>query len=167
MKGDIVVHGDDGDYTLTRAKAGDRAKISELKAAAVRLRNFGAPVERIADVLRIDPDAAESLLTTALRELTAESAAEVRARQQATINDMRRALYPAIQAGDIPASGTMLRVLDHEATLHGIKAPQRIAVGLDQESFTTTAAEDMRALGVDPGGPVIEADEPDEGWANT
>jgi len=145
-----------------------RMKLNELKAAAIRLRNFGATLGTITDTLGLETeDMAEALLSTGLRELVSDDADAVRARQQAVLNDVKRALYPNMVAGDQGAAGTLLRVLDHEARLHpGVLAPQRMRIGLDQEAFTTTVDEDVRALGVHP---QIDAplDEGDEGWANT
>lgn len=145
-----------------------RMKVNELKAAAIRLRNFGATLSTIADTLGLDSeDTAEHLLTTGLRELVADDADTIRARQQATLNDIKRAMYPNMTQGDKDAAGTLLRVLDHEAKLHpGVLAPQRVRIGMDQEAFTTTVDEDMRALGVHPQMDV-PLDEGDETWANT
>lgn len=143
-----------------------RLKVAELKTGAVRLRNFGMTVPTIADKLGLTERDCEALLTHALAELRAESSAEIVARQQATVNDARRALYTGLAAGDTQAIGTMVRVLDHEAKLHGAYAPQRLKVGLDAETFATTAAEDLAALGVTTEA-VIDAETEDEGWANT
>lgn len=145
-----------------------RMKINELKAAAIRLRNFGATLGTICDALRLETeDMAEHLLMTGLRELVSADADQVRAGQQAVLNDIKRAMYPNMTTGDKDAAGTLLRVLDHEAKLHpGVLAPQRIRVGLDQEAFTTTVDEDMRVLGVHPQMDV-PLDEGDAGWANT
>lgn len=145
-----------------------RMKMAELKAAAIRLRNFGATLDTIAHTLGLETeDMAEHLLMTGLRELVADDADTIRARQQAVLNDIKRAMYPNMSAGDKDSAGTLLRVLDHEAKLHpGVLAPQRVRVGLDQEAFTTTVDEDMRALGVHPQMDVPLVEE-DEGWANT
>lgn len=145
-----------------------RMKINEVKAAAIRLRNFGATLSTIADTLGLaDEGMAEQVLMTGLRELVSDDADTIRARQQATLNDIKRAMYPNMTTGDKDAAGTLLRVLDHEAKLHpGVLAPQRVRVGLDQEAFTTTVDEDMRALGVHPQMDV-PLEEGDAGWANT
>ena len=84
------------------------------------------------------------------------------------LNDVKRAMYPSMTQGDEKAAGMLIRVLDHEAKIHpGVIAPTRVRVGLDQEAFTTTVGEDLRALGVGPSAEVIEAEVEDEGWANT
>lgn len=150
---------------IGRTRAEDRTKMAELTNAAIRLRNYGAPVSVIADKLGLSESDAEALLSSGLRDLVSEDAQMVRARQQAVINDIRRAVYPAVTAGDVAASGVMLKTLSHEADLHGLKAPTRVNVGLDQESFTTTVSEDMRVLGVRTDTPLDDDDE--DGWSNT
>lgn len=160
----IFVHGKLIDNTVPEG----RMKINELKAASIRLRNFGATLSTIADTLGLETeDMAEQLLMTGLRELVSDDADTIRARQQAVLNDIKRAMYPNMITGDKDSAGTLLRVLDHEAKIHpGVVAPQRVRIGLDQEAFTTTVDEDMRALGVHPQMDV-ELDEGDETWANT
>lgn len=145
-----------------------RMKINELKAAAIRLRNFGATLGTICDTLRLETeDMAEHLLNTGLRELVSADADAIRAGQQAVLNDIKRAMYPNMTTGDKDAAGVLITVLRHEADIHpGVKAPQRVRIGLDQEAFTTTVDEDMRALGVHPQMDV-PLDDGDEGWANT
>lgn len=145
-----------------------RMKINELKAAAIRLRNFGASLSTIADTLGLEGETtAEHLLTTGLRELVADDADAIRAKQQAVLNDIKRAMYPAMAAGDEKAAGTLLRVLDHEGKIHrDVFAPTKVRIGMDQETFTTTVDEDMRAIGVHPQLDV-PLEEGDDGWANT
>lgn len=160
----IVVQGQLVDPSMPEG----RMKINELKAGAIRLRNFGATLTTICDTLRLESeDMAEYLLMTGLRELVSGDADAVRAGQQAVLNDIKRAMYPAMTTGDKDAASMLVTVLRHEADIHpGVKAPQRMRIGLDQDAFTTTVDEDMRALGVHPQMDV-PLDEGDEGWANT
>ena len=145
-----------------------RMKLNELKAASIRLRNFGASLSTIADKLGLETEEmAEAVLMTGLRELVSDDADTIRARQQAVLNDIKRAMYPNMVTGDKDAAGMLVRVLDHEAKIHpGVIAPTRHRIGLDQDAFTTTVDEDMRALGVHPQMDV-PLDEGDETWANT
>lgn len=154
--------------TLDLTRPGDRVTLAELKAAAIRLRNFGASLSTIADKLGLHEEDAERVLSEGLREVLADDAEAVRARQQATLNDIRRAMYPAMAAGSETASGVLINVLKHESEIHGIKTPQRIQVGVDQEQFTTRVQEDMRELGMTAQAltPPPE-DEEDEPWSNT
>lgn len=146
-----------------------RMKIAEIKTAAVRLRNFGATIPVIADKLDLSERDAEAILAYALEELRMDSAADIVARQQATINDARRALYGGLAGGDTTAISTMVKVMDHEAKLHGAYAPTRMKIGADPETIATTLAEDFAELGYVPvdSAEVIEAEVEDDGWANT
>lgn len=160
----IIRHGQPLDLTTAEG----RMKLNEVKAAAIRLRNFGASPATIADTLGLESETmAETVLMTGLRELVSADADAIRAGQQAVLNDIKRAMYPTMVTGDKDSAGTLLRVLDHEAKLHpGVLAPTRVRVGLDQETFTTTVDEDMRALGVHPQMDV-PLEDGDDGWANT
>lgn len=160
----IIVSG----VTLDLTTAEGRTAAAERKAAIIRLRNFGATLDTIADKLDMNIDGVEHLLNTGLRELASEPAQDIVGRQQATINDMRRALYPGLVAGDQGAISTLRGVMDHEAKLHGVYAPSRVRVGVDLEEFTTRVEDDLRQLGVSATGDavVIEAEVEDEGWSN-
>lgn len=145
-----------------------RTKVAELKTAAVRMRNFGISIPVIADKLDLTERDCEAILASALEDLRAESAGDIVARQQATINDARRALYGGLAAGDQGAINTMIKVMDHEAKLQGVYAPQRLKVGTDNETFATTLAQDISALGYVEAAPeIIDAETEDDGWANT
>lgn len=159
------------DAPLDLTNADDRAKLAELRTAAIRMRSVGAMMGTIADKLALGSDAeAEFLVSSGLREIMADDAESIRARQQFTLNEVKKAMYPAMQNGDTDSAGVVLKVLDHEAKLHGILAPTRVHHGLDQESFTTTVDDDVRALGVDPRMDtplVVDAAGDEETWANT
>lgn len=169
MSKGVRVYTVDG-YELRRERAEDRARLAELKVAAIRLRNFGASPQVIADTLKMTETDAEAVLTEGLRELVADDAAAVRGRQQAVLNDIKRAMYPGMAAGDEKASGMLIRALDHELKLHpGAAAPTRVHVGMDEETFTTRVDDDLRRIGLDPAR-IIEpapAEEDGEPWANT
>lgn len=161
----VVVAG----VTLNPASAEDRSRLAELKTGIIRMRNFGASLDMIADKLGLaDADAAGELLDAALRELVADDADQIRARQQATLNDIRRAMYPAMVQGDKDSAGVILSVLKHEADIHpGVKAPSRLRVGLDSEEFATRVDEDIRALGIHPRMDVPLEEGEDDDWATT
>lgn len=145
-----------------------RTRIAELQAACIRLRNFGGSIATIADKLKTTEEVVELLLTQAVRELTADDAQAVTARQQATVNDIRRAMYPAMEQGDEKAANVIIKVMAHEAQLHpGVLAPTRVRIGMDQDAFTTTVDEDIRALGVHPQMDTALDEEDEEPWSNT
>lgn len=149
----------------------DRARLAETKAAIIRLTNFGVGLPVVADRLRMSVDDVERVLNEGLRELVATDAAEIRARQQAVVNDMKRALYPGMAGGDVNAVRALLGTLDHELKINpGAAAPQRVHLGLDPEAFDTRVEEDMRTLGIHPRGDTpldVEIVDDDEGWSNT
>jgi|SRR5690606_26329418 hypothetical protein len=164
--GPLVVAGE----LIDTATPEGRAKLAEIKTAVIRMRNFGAALDTIADKLGLrDSAVAEDLLSEGLRELVADDAEAIRARQQATLNDIRRAMYPAMAKGDKDSAGVILSVLKHEADIHpGVKAPQRVRVGLDADEFVTRVDEDIRALGIHPRMDVgLEEHPDDDDWATT
>jgi rhodanese-related sulfurtransferase len=153
---------------LDLARPEHRAKLAELKAAAVRLRNFGGSIDTIADKLGLEPDVAERVLSDGIKDLVADDAEAIRARQQAVLNDIREAMYPEMQAGDQGAANVLINTLKHEAEIHhGVKAAQRVHVGVDQEAFATRVQDDMRELGIPARIDVELESDPDDGWATT
>lgn len=152
--------------TLDLSTVEGRATLAELKAGAIRLRNYGASIPVIADKLGLTEDGATLILETGLREVMADDALTIKARQQATLNDIRKAMYPEMELGDTDSAGMLLRVMDHEAKLHGILAPQKHQIGISTDAFTTTVEDDIRVLGIDPKQDT-PVDEQDQGWANT
>lgn len=157
---------------LDPTRSEDRLRLSEISTAAIRLRNQGASPARIAQVLGVEEEPLTLLMETAINNLAAEDAISVRGRQQAMIHDMFAALYPALNSKSVDYElkakivSTMKGVLEYEGKLKGATAPERIRIGVDQETFTTRAEEDLRALGIDPDMDV-PLEEDDGTWANT
>lgn len=162
---DIEVNG----VPLNLSRPQDRVTLSELKAGAIRLRNFGADLSTIAAKFGLSEHDAERVLNEGLRDVLADDAQAIRARQQATLNDIRRAMYPGMVAGDKDHANVLINVLKHESEIHAIKTPQRVQIGVDQEAFTTRVEEDMRELGMASGQDYIDVgtQEEDEPWSNT
>jgi hypothetical protein len=161
----VVVDG----VMLDRENPEHRVQIEELATAAIRLRNFGGSITQIAAQLKISEPVASQLVSQAVAQIRAVDADEIAARHSLTLADMRRALYPGIAQGDTKSHTAMLGVLNHEAKMHGIYAPTKLRLGLDQEEFETTVEEDVRALGVHPrmDTPLDVEIEEDDGWSNT
>ena len=135
-----------------------RTKLHELRAAAVRLRNYGASVDLIADKLGLSARDAETLIDSALRETMDESTEAMVARQQAVLNDMTRALYPGMLQGDANASGTLLKVLEYGGKLHGLPKAQRTSQAVDKDAAALDIVADMEAIGYAPPQLPIEPD---------
>ena len=155
------------DITLDLTTADGRTRLTELRAAAVRLRNFGMPVDTIADKLQISSRDAESLIEQAVREVMDASADEMLTRQQHILNDMTQALYPRVLEGENDATNMMLKVMDHGAKLHGLHAPQRLKVGVDRDGLVLSAEQALAQLGMSIDADVVEVETDDEPWANT
>lgn len=158
--------------TYDLASPDGRVKLAELKKAAVRLKVYGASLDTIADKLGLDYDMAANVVEWALRETVADDVALVRARQQVIVNDIRKAMYPVMESlaeetrDRVSAVGAIIKATEFEAKIHGTMAPTKVAVGMDGHTFTTTVAEDMKTLGIDPRQDTA-IDEGDDGWANT
>lgn len=141
-----------------------RTKLHEMRAAAVRLRNYGASVDLIADKLGLTPRDAETLIDSALRETMDESTEAMVARQTAVLNDMTRALYPGMLQGDPNVSTALLRVLDYGSKLHGLPKQQRVSTAVDKDAAALDIAADLAALGyTSPQTPIEEDETP---WSN-
>ena len=152
---------------LDLSRPQDRVTLSELKAGAIRLRNFGADLSTIAAKFGLSEHDAERVLNDGLRDVIADDAQAIRGRQQATLNDIRRAMYPGMVAGDKDHANVLINVLKHEAEIHpGVKGPQRLQIGVDQEVFETRVQEDMRELGMSSQ-PYIDAEGGEDDWSNT
>lgn len=162
---DIEVNG----VPLNLSRPQDRVTLSELKAGAIRMRNFGADISTIAAKFGLSDHDAERVLNEGLRDVLADDAQAIRARQQATLNDIKRAMYPGMVAGDKDHANVLINVLKHESDIHAIKTPQRLQIGVDQETFTTRVEEDMRELGMSGDQSYIDVgtQEEDEPWSNT
>jgi hypothetical protein len=141
-----------------------RTKINEMRAAAVRLRNYGASVDLIADKLGVTPRDAETLIDSALRETMDESTEAMVARQQAVLNDMTRALYPGMLQGDPNSSGTLLRVLEYGGKLHGLPKQQRTSTAIDKDAAALDITGVLQELGYSSPQTPIEEDETP--WSN-
>lgn len=141
-----------------------RTKLNEMRAAAVRLRNYGASVDLIADKLGLTPRDAETLIDSALRETMDESTEAMVARQQAVLNDMTRALYPGMLQGDPNSSGTLLKVLEYGGKLHGLPKAQRQTTAVDKDAAAMDITALLDQLGYAPPQTPVEPDT--EPWSN-
>lgn len=153
------------DYTAWDMSTSEgRTKISELRAAAVRLRNYGASIDLIADKLELSPRDTETLIDSALRETMDESTEAMVARQQAVLNDMTRALYPGMLQGDPNSSTVLLKVMEYGGKLHGLPKQQRVTTPVDKDVAALDIAADLAKLGyTSPQTPIEEDETP---WSN-
>lgn len=145
----------------------EQVRLAERRASAIRLRNLGASVPKVALALGYtDAAEAQADLIAGLREINMIPAAEMVARHQAIIMDLTRACYSNALTGDTNSVKAIRELMDHQAKLFGLYAPtrQRVAIGDDMD-FTSNAATLLEDLGVSTVidiGPTIDAGEP---WA--
>lgn len=144
---------------------------------ALRLHNAGMTYAVIADQTGIPRGRVKEELVSAMRELADEPVEYKAMAQMSLLRDMRRALYPKVMEGDLGAVDRVLKLMDHEAKLLGLYAPQRVHAvlsgGVSEGEFAVVAeallnragrpvprhvaaaAADARAQGVLPPAPLV------------
>jgi hypothetical protein len=141
----------------------EQVRLAERRAGAVRLRNAGASIARVALALGYADEAeAARDITTYLDDLLRIPASEMVARQQAIIMDMTRACYTDAMSGSVESVTAIRQLMDHQAKLFGLYAPTRHKVSAEDNSFSDSAARLIADLGVQveaPAPPTIDADE--------
>jgi DNA-binding transcriptional MerR regulator len=142
-----------------------RVQDAERRAAAIRLRNTGASIARIAQTLHYDDEAhAARDIEEAIDELIRVPAAELVGRQQALIMDMTRACYRAAAEGDTNSVEAIRRLMDHQAKLFGLYSPAKFRVQADDGQFNEKAAELLADLQVSTAVDVPPTIDADEDW---
>lgn len=122
----------------------------ERRARSLTLRNAGATFRQIAEKTGVSPGTARHDVEAALREVVAESAEAMIARQRSMINDIIRANYAAMASGDVDAARLVLSSLEREAKLFGLDAPTRVNVGVSDVEFAEKTASLIESLGLTP-----------------
>lgn len=142
----------------------------ERQGKAIELRIAGATYDQIAKALGYaDRSGAHCAVNAVLKRRESAQAAELRALEDERLDLALRKVTPGVVAGDLRAVEMLLRIHDRRVKLHGLAAPERVLLGgMDQGTFETTVAQDLKELGIDPKArrPVLEP-EPDDDWANT
>ena len=142
-----------------------RVQQAERRAAAIRLRNTGASIARIAQTLHYDDEAhAARDIEEAIDELIRVPAAELVGRQQALIMDMTRACYRAAAEGDTNSVEAIRRLMDHQAKLFGLYSPTKFRVSADDGKFNENAAALLADLQVSTAVEVPPTIDADEDW---
>ena len=122
----------------------------ERQARALTLRNAGATYRQIAEKTGVSTATARKDVAAALREVVAETAEDLIARQRSILNDIQRANYAAAASGDIDAARLILATLEREARLFGLDAPTRVNVGVSDVEFAERTATLIESLGLRP-----------------
>ena len=103
----------------------NRIAAAERQARALELRKAGSGYAAIAQQLGYaGPSGAYKAITTALRALTAEPAAELRALELARLDDLLVGLWPDARRGNVAKIDRVLKVMQRRADLLGLDAPR-------------------------------------------
>lgn len=115
------------------------------------LRNAGATWAAIAAECKVSEATCRNDYKVVCRDINNEDPADIVARHRAVVFDIQRANYPAIMRGDKDAAAVVLRALNYEADLLGIKSPTKIMAGVSAEEFANEAAQLIaRITALDP-----------------
>lgn len=128
----------------------DDETLFERRARALTLRNAGATYRQIADKTGVSPASARKDVEAALREVMAETAENMIARQRSILFDIQRANYAAAASGDVDAARLIIATLEREARLFGLDAPTRVNVGVSDVEFAERTASLIESLGLKP-----------------
>ncbi len=136
--------------TMSDVAVADDETVLERRMRALTLRNAGATFRQIADKTGVSPTMARRDVEAALREVIAETAESMIARQRAILHDIQRANYAAAAGGDIDAARVIISTLEREARLFGLVAPTRVNVGVSDVEFAERTASLIQSLGLSP-----------------
>lgn len=133
-----------------------RIEAAEKKRQALELRKAGATYAAIAAALGYEStSSAYKAVMTAIRAIYREPAEEVRELEIARCDEMLRALWPGVMAGDAKKVNAALRVMERRSKYLGLDAPQKVDVrhmieelareaGLSEEDTAAAVAEAER-----------------------
>lgn len=122
----------------------------ERRFKALTLRNAGATFTQIAQKCEVSPAQARRDVAAALREVIAETAEDMIARQRSVILDLQRANYAAALGGDVDAARVILASMEREAKLFGLDAPAKVSIGVSDIEFAEKTAALIADLGLQP-----------------
>lgn len=116
------------------ASKGARERAAERRVQALELRKAGATYRQIGAMLGVSGVQAYRDVARALEALAVEEhsrADELRALEDARLDDILIVLWPRVKHGDIEAITTTLRLMERRAKLWGLDSPgeQRVDVG--------------------------------------
>lgn len=135
---------------VANAQVAADESLFERRMRALTLRNAGATYRQIAEKTGVSAAAARKDVAAALREVVAETAEDMIARQRAVLMDIQRANYAAAASGDIDAARLIIATLEREARLFGLDAPTRVNVGVSDVEFAERTASLIESLGLRP-----------------
>lgn len=107
-----------------------RITAAERRRQALELRKAGATYDRIAQQLGFaNRGGAYRAVETALREITAEPAQDVRQLELERLDALLLGLWPQARKGNQGAVDRVLRIMERRAKLLGLDAPTKAEVG--------------------------------------
>ncbi len=131
------------------AKNGDVGR-AEQRAAALKLRSAGANYETISRHLDCSTSTAWRHVQTGLRAIQAEPAEELRLLENARLDALLLACWPAAMRGSPRHVDSVLKIMTRRAALWGLDAPRQIAVSSgDHERAAYAAAAREYGLSVE------------------
>lgn len=152
--------------TKSVKKIKKQAESREKERKALELRKAGMTYQQIADTIGYSsPSSAHSVVKRALERISDEPADDLRKIMDERLNTLLMVTWPHAQGGDPTAVNQALRIMDRQAQLRGLDAPQRIehlgetkhsiTIGGSQESFIDALrAYRTQALGLGEGAPI-------------
>ncbi len=105
-----------------------RYAAAERRKQALELRKSGATYQVIADQLGYKTrDSARKAIYSALKDITRESAEDVRTLEIARLDALMLALWPKARQGNETSVDRILRIMERRAKLIGLDSPTKIA----------------------------------------
>ncbi|SHT84149.1 Uncharacterised protein [Mycobacteroides abscessus subsp. abscessus] len=129
----------------------------ERRMRVVMLRNAGVTFTDIARQLKISATQARKDLSAGLRDILADTAEDMIARQRSVTLDLQKANYKKMLEGDIDAGRLILSALEREAKLFGLDAPTRVNVGVSDIEFAEKTAALIESVGGTPPADLLKA----------
>lgn len=138
----------------------DNAERYERDRQAFRLRLAGVSERQIAEQLKCSRDDVRGSLMRMAGGVTPELRARTIEMEMERLDDMQKAFYLKVTAGDETACAIVLRIMDHRAKMLGLYAPPRSDSALDTAMPQVQSSTDRIAAAIQrvARGPVIEGE---------
>lgn len=126
-----------------------RVEAAEKQAKALELRKAGETFQQIANTIGYEgPGAAYKAVHAGIRKMLREPAEALIELEVSRLDEMLRAIWPKVLAGDTQAIDRVLRIMDRRAKYLGLDAPTKVDItGLIREEAQRAglSAEDAEA----------------------
>lgn len=133
------------------------------RVKALQYRLSGMTYSQVADRLKMPTNSVRALIQYALRTAEADSVEEMRELENHRLDAMQRAIWPAVEEGDLQAVDRALKIAQTRAKLNGLEAPKKLELALSVRQEMEQALGHLEALVEGEVVPEIEqSDEDDE-----